>query len=130
MRASGESDVDERQLQIAVRVDDRGQGCALRAEPSGRKPAPAREEAEERVGAERGEPRHSGHHRFSRPPRRAALLRVDQVIRHTGSFKAGRARLSFLLPKAAKGKLLKVKIRITIPSSDQTVAHTYDYGVR
>ena len=53
---------------------------------------------------------------------------AGKVIRHTDSFKAGKARLSFVVPKTAKGKLLKVKIKIT--ASGQTAGHTYTYLLR
>ena len=51
-----------------------------------------------------------------------------KVLRHTDSFKAGKARLSFVVPKTAKGKLLKVEIKIT--ASGQTASRTYTYAVR
>ena len=53
---------------------------------------------------------------------------AGKVIRHAESFKAGKARLSFVVPKTAKGKLLKVKIKIT--ASGQTAGRTYTYAVR
>jgi hypothetical protein len=37
---------------------------------------------------------------------------VGKTIRHAESFKGGTARLSFVVPRAAKGKLLKVKVTI------------------
>lgn len=39
-----------------------------------------------------------------------------KVIPHAESFKNGVARLSFVVPKAAKGKLLKVRVTIKAPS--------------
>jgi hypothetical protein len=53
---------------------------------------------------------------------------AGKVIRHTESFKAGTARLSFVVPDAAKGKPLRVKIAIT--ASGQTAGRTYTYAVR
>lgn len=40
-----------------------------------------------------------------------------KVIAHSESFKGGTARLSFLIPKTAKGKLLKVKVTLTVKDS-------------
>ena len=40
-----------------------------------------------------------------------------RVIPHSESFKAGAARLSFLIPKTAKGKLLTVKVKLTVKDS-------------
>jgi hypothetical protein len=42
---------------------------------------------------------------------------AGKVITHQESFRNGLARLSFLVPKTAKGKTLKVKLTITAPSS-------------
>jgi hypothetical protein len=53
---------------------------------------------------------------------------VGKLLTHTDSFKAGKARLSFVVPKTAKGKLLKVRIAIT--ASGRTAGHTYSYAVR
>ena len=53
---------------------------------------------------------------------------AGKVIGHADSFKAGKARLSFVVPKTAKGKLLKVKVKIT--ASDQTASRMYTYAVR
>ena len=53
---------------------------------------------------------------------------AGKTIAHAESFKAGKARLSFVVPKTAKGKLLKVKIAIT--ASGQTAGRTYTYAVR
>ena len=53
---------------------------------------------------------------------------AGKTIGHAESFKAGKARLSFVVPKTAKGKLLKVKIAIT--ASGQTAGRTYTYPVR
>ena len=41
---------------------------------------------------------------------------AGKVIPHTESFKNGVARLSFVIPKAAKGKTLKVKLTIKAPT--------------
>lgn len=49
------------------------------------------------------------------------------MIRHEESFKAGTARLSFVVPKTANGKLLKVLIRVT--ASGRTAGQTYTYAV-
>jgi hypothetical protein len=38
---------------------------------------------------------------------------AGKVIAHAESFKGSQARLSFVIPKTAKGKLLKVKVKIT-----------------
>lgn len=51
-----------------------------------------------------------------------------KLIRHTESFTAGKARLSFLVPKTAKGRLLKVKIKIG--SSGQSATKVVTYKVR
>ena len=53
---------------------------------------------------------------------------AGRVIRHAESFTAGKARLSFVVPKTAKGKLLKVKIKIT--SSGQATTRLFTYKVR
>jgi len=53
---------------------------------------------------------------------------AGKMIRHTESFKAGKARLLFVVPTTAKGKLLQVKLRIT--ASGQTAGRTYTYAVR
>ena len=42
------------------------------------------------------------------------------MIRHAESFKAGKARLSFLVPKTAKGKQLKVKVTIKAGTQSAT----------
>lgn len=51
-----------------------------------------------------------------------------KVIKHAESFKAGKARLSFLVPKTAKGKSLKVKV--TIQSGGQATTKVATYRVR
>ena len=53
---------------------------------------------------------------------------AGQPLAHTGSFKAGRASLSFVVPKKAKGKLLKIKM--TVVSGSQSAARTVSYKVR
>ncbi len=53
---------------------------------------------------------------------------AGKVVRHADSFKAGKARLSFVVPKTAQGKLLKIKIKITVLG--QTASRTYTYAVR
>ena len=40
-----------------------------------------------------------------------------RVIAHSESFKGGEARLSFLVPRSAKGKLLTVKVKLTVKDS-------------
>jgi hypothetical protein len=50
------------------------------------------------------------------------------VIRHAESFKAGTARLSFFVPKTAKGKLLKVNVKIT--NGAQSALRVFSYKVR
>jgi CotH protein/lamin tail-like protein/uncharacterized protein DUF11 len=51
-----------------------------------------------------------------------------RTLVHTDSFKAGKARLSFVVPRSARGKLLKVRIAIT--AAGRTARHTYTYPVR
>jgi hypothetical protein len=53
---------------------------------------------------------------------------AGRQIAHTDSFRHGKARLSFVVPLTAKGKVLRVRIEIT--SSGRTVGHTYAYGIR
>jgi hypothetical protein len=53
---------------------------------------------------------------------------AGKVIKHVESFKAGKARLSFVVPMTAKGKLLKVKLEIT--ASGHTAGRTFTYAVR
>jgi hypothetical protein len=43
-----------------------------------------------------------------------------KVIKHAESFKGGTARLSFTIPKSAKGKLLKVKVTIKVGGQSTT----------
>jgi len=50
---------------------------------------------------------------------------AGKVLRHAESFTNGRARLSFVVPKTAKGKLLKVKVKITTGVTSATKAFTY-----
>lgn len=50
---------------------------------------------------------------------------AGKVIKHAESFKAGTARLSFLVPKTAKGKLLKVKVTIKVGTKSATRIATY-----
>jgi hypothetical protein len=38
---------------------------------------------------------------------------AGKVIPHAESFRAGKARLSFVVPKTAKGKVVRVKVTIT-----------------
>lgn len=53
---------------------------------------------------------------------------AGKAIAHSDSFKAGTAQLSLVVPKTAKGKWLKVAIKIT--AAGQTAARTYNYAVR
>lgn len=50
---------------------------------------------------------------------------AGKVIRHAESFTAGTARLAFVVPKTAKGKLLKVKIKIVNGAQSATKVMTY-----
>jgi len=50
---------------------------------------------------------------------------AGKVIRHAESFKAGKARLSFLVPKTAKGKQLKVKLTIRAGTQSATKIVTF-----
>jgi hypothetical protein len=50
---------------------------------------------------------------------------AGKVIKHAESFKAGKARLSFLVPKTAKGKLLKVKVTIKAQTKYATKIASY-----
>jgi hypothetical protein len=47
------------------------------------------------------------------------------LIAHTESFRAGRARLAFLIPAAAQGKQLKVKVTIKVDGSSATKVATF-----
>jgi hypothetical protein len=49
-------------------------------------------------------------------------------VRHAESFKAGKVRLSLVVPATARGKLLKVKI--TVIALGHTARHTYAFAVR
>lgn len=53
---------------------------------------------------------------------------AGKVIPHAESYQAGNARLSFVVPKAAKGKLLKVKL--TIRAKGQSASKTVSFRVR
>ena len=53
---------------------------------------------------------------------------AGRPITHTASFKAGRASVSFVVPKKTKGKLLKIKM--TVVSGSQSAAKTVSYKVR
>ena len=50
---------------------------------------------------------------------------AGRLIRHTESFKAGKARLTFLVPKTAKGKQLKIKVKIVSGSQSTTKVFTF-----
>jgi subtilisin family serine protease len=63
-------------------------------------------------------------------PLRAGRMVCDptvagKLIKHTESFKAGKARLTFVMPKRAKGKQLKIKIKIVSGSRSTTRVLTY-----
>ena len=49
-------------------------------------------------------------------------------IRHAHSFEHGRARLSFVVPKTARGKVIRLKIEVT--AAVQTAVGNYTYTVR
>jgi hypothetical protein len=53
---------------------------------------------------------------------------AGKLVKHAESFKAGKARLTFVVPKTAKGKLLKITIKIT--SGAQATTRLYSYKVR
>jgi hypothetical protein len=53
---------------------------------------------------------------------------AGKTLRHVESFKNGQARLSFTIPKSAKGKLLKVKL--TISSGDRSATRVAKFRVR
>jgi hypothetical protein len=50
---------------------------------------------------------------------------AGKVIPHVESFKAGKATLSFLVPEAAKGKQLKVKVTIKAGTQSATKIVTF-----
>ena len=50
---------------------------------------------------------------------------AGKLVKHVQSFKAGTARVSLVLPKAAKGKRLRVRVKITITTSGQTTKRLY-----
>jgi len=50
---------------------------------------------------------------------------AGRVLRHTSAFKAGKARLSFVVPKTAKGKLLRIRVKVT--AAGQPASRTYTY---
>ncbi len=53
---------------------------------------------------------------------------AGKLITHAESFKKGKARLTFRVPRTAKGKLLKLSIEIT--ASGKTTTRLYTYRVR
>jgi hypothetical protein len=53
---------------------------------------------------------------------------AGKAIKHSTSFANGKARISFIVPKSAKNKQLKLKITITAPG--QTTTRTFIYKVR
>ena len=50
---------------------------------------------------------------------------AGKVVKHGESFKAGKAKLTFVVPKTAKGKLLKVKVKIVNGTQSSTKVVTY-----
>ena len=53
---------------------------------------------------------------------------AGRLIKHTESFKAGKARLTFLVPKTAKGKQLKIKVKIV--SGNQSTTKVFTFKIR
>ncbi len=51
-----------------------------------------------------------------------------RVVGHTERFADGKARLSFVVPKTAKGRQLKVKVTIKVGSQAATRIATYRVG--
>jgi len=47
------------------------------------------------------------------------------IVKHTESFTSGKVRLSFVVPRTAKGRLLKVKVKITNGAQSATKVVTY-----
>ena len=50
---------------------------------------------------------------------------AGKALRHTESFTNGRARLALVVPTTAKGKLLKIKVKITSGGKSATKLVTY-----
>ena len=50
---------------------------------------------------------------------------AGKVLKHAESFTAGKAKLAFVVPKTAKGKLLKVKVKIVTGTQSATKVVTY-----
>ena len=50
---------------------------------------------------------------------------AGKVLVHAESFKGGNAKLSFLIPRTAKGKLLKVKVTIKAGAKSATTVATF-----
>ena len=50
---------------------------------------------------------------------------AGKVIPHSESFKAGKARLSFVVPRMAKGKQLTVKVTIKTAGGSASKVATY-----
>ena len=50
---------------------------------------------------------------------------VGKVLPHAESFTKGKVRLSFAVPKTAKGKLLKVTVKITNGAQSATKVITH-----
>jgi hypothetical protein len=51
---------------------------------------------------------------------------LGKVLKHAESFTAGKAKLAFVVPKTARGKLLKVKIKIVNGTQSATKVVTYE----
>lgn len=51
-----------------------------------------------------------------------------KVITHAESFKGGQAKLSFVIPKSAKGQTLKVKVTINVGTQSTTRIATFHIG--
>ena len=53
---------------------------------------------------------------------------AGKPIKHAESFKAGKARLSLLVPRSARGTVLEIKLRIIV--SGKTATRLYTYKIR
>lgn len=53
---------------------------------------------------------------------------AGKVIRHSEQFRGGKARLTFAVPRAAKGKTLKVKVTIKVGAQSATKVASYRIG--
>jgi hypothetical protein len=59
-----------------------------------------------------------------------APLVAGRLVEHVDSLKAGKVRLSLTVPRTAKGKLLKVELKVTAAASGLTARHTYVFRIR